>query len=174
MTKNLKLVIVSLVTIASMNVNAQKKTTVKTTKPTTENKTTKPTKQETMDWIGGKMKERLKAPREFVSYSNGEFVYIKQDLGFSFKNTIYLNKITGSASEYSDDYYVKGSGMIYVEWGKKSKEYQNELSIGGPNYNDYSNPFDFKNDDALLERLKKAFATLIEYNSTQKGTDEKF
>lgn len=174
MKKNLKLAVVFIITLASMNVNAQKKATVKTSKPATENKVAKPTKQETMDWIAGKMKERLKAPRTFVSYSNGEFVYIKQDLGISFKNTINLNKITGSSAEYSNDYFVKGSGMIFVEWGKESNEIQNELSIGGPNYHNYSSPFDFKNDDALLERLSKAFAVLIEYNSTQKGADEKF
>ena len=174
MTKNLKLAIVLLVTVASMNVNAQKKATTKTTKPATENKTAKPTKQETMDWIAGKMKERLLAPRTFVSYSDGKFVYIKQSLGYDFKNTLDLNKITGSASEYSSDYYVKGSGLVFTEWGKESNETKNELAIGGPNYSDYISPFDFKNDDALVERLKKAFATLIEYNSKQKGADEKF
>jgi hypothetical protein len=177
MTTKLKLAIAILATVASMNVNAQKKATAKTTKPATENKTTKPTKQETMDWIGGKMKERLVAPREFISYSNGEFVYSKQIGVYSCTTTIYLNKITGSSTDYATDYYVKGSVISFSDCGK---EYQfrnssaNEISIGGPNYKDYGDPFDFRSDNSLLERVKKAFAALIEYNSSKKGADEKF
>ncbi|GAA4166233.1 hypothetical protein GCM10022217_39680 [Chryseobacterium ginsenosidimutans] len=177
MTKNLKLAIVLMLTIVGMSVNAQKKATVKTTKSTTESKTVKPTKQETIDWIGGKMKEKLAGNREFISFSNGEFVYRKQVGVYSCDTTIYLNKITGSSSEYSADFYVKGTGIVRTACEKgyeaRGGNY-NELSIGGPNYNDYSDPFEFKNDNSLVERLKKAFATLIEYNSEQKGADEKF
>ena len=130
-----------------------------------------------MDWIAGKMKEHLVSPREFVSYTNGEFKYSKVIGVYSCTTTIYLNKITGTSSEYSSSYFIKGTGLSFSDCGK---EYQfrnssaNEISIGGSNYNDYSDPFDIKADNALLERMKKAIATLIEYNSTQKGADEKF
>jgi hypothetical protein len=177
MINKVKFAIVLMTTIASMNVNAQKKATVKTTKPATENKTTKPTKDETMDWIAGKMKESLVSPREFVSYSNGEFVYRNPIGVYGCNITIYLNKITGSSPEYSTDFYVKGTGITYTGCDKGYEHYntaKNELSIGGPNYNDYASPFNFKNDNALVERLKKAFATLIEYNSSKKSSDEKF
>ena len=177
MTKKLKLVIVLVTTVASMNVYAQKKATVKTTKPktevkkaktTTESKSAKPSKQETMDWIAGKMKEKLVGRGEFVSYSEGKFVFDKDVYAVRNKYTIDLNKITGSSTEYSNDFYVKGSGLILVENRHSSPAYLNNLSIGGANYNDFEELFDFKNDDALVERLKKAFATLIEYNTTQK------
>jgi hypothetical protein len=178
MTKKLKLAVILFASIVSINMNAQKKAPVKkATKPATESTTSKPTKQETMDWIAGKMKERLVAPREFVSYSNGEFVYSKQVGVYSCNTTIYLNKITGSSPDYSTDYFVKGSMISFSDCGK---EYQfrnssaNEISIGGPNYNDYADPFDFKSDNSLLERVKKALATLIDYNSTKKTANEKF
>lgn len=177
MTINLKLVVLLMVTVATINVNAQKKAPQKTTKPATETQTAKPTKQETMDWIAGKMKEHLVSPREFVSYANGEFKYSKVVGVYSCTTTIYLNKITGSSSEYSSSYFVKGTGMIFIDCGKEyqhKNESQDALSIGGSNYNEYSDPFDIKADDALLERMKKAMATLIEYNSTQKRADEKF
>jgi hypothetical protein len=177
MSNKLKLGVILLASIVSISVTAQKKSTAKTTKPSTENKTAKATKQETMDWIAGKMKERLVAPREFISYSNGEFIYSKQIGVYSCNTTIYLNKITGSSSDYSNDYYVKGSMISFSDCGK---EYQfrnssaNEISIGGPNYKDYGDPFDFRSDNSLLERVKNAFATLIDYNSSKKTADEKF
>ena len=130
-----------------------------------------------MDWIAGKMKERLVAPREFVSYSNGEFVYKKVIGVYSCNTTINLNKITGSTPDYATDYYVKGTGIVYTECEKGYEArggLYNELSIGGPNYNDHSEPFDFKSDNSLLERVKKALVTLIDYNSTKKTADEKF
>jgi hypothetical protein len=180
MTKKVKLVIVLFVTVASMNVNAQKKAAVKPTKPTTESTTTKPTKKETMDWIGGKMKEYLAGTlgdfRHFVSYSNGLFVYKKEAKANEwYFTTIDLNTVKGMSSEYSKDFYVTGKKLVNIVL--EGKEYGIEkdfLSISGPNYNDYSAPFTFTTDQALVERLKKAFATLIEYNATQKGADEKF
>ncbi|BAP33365.1 initiator RepB protein [Chryseobacterium sp. StRB126] len=180
MTKQLKLAIVLLVTVASMGVNAQKKTTAKPSKSATESKTAKPTKQETMDWIGGKMKENLAGTlgdfRHFVSYSNGIFVYKKEaKMNEWYFTTIDLNTVKGMNSEYSKDFYVTGKKLVNTVL--EGKEYGTEkdfLSISGPNYNDYSAPFNFTADQALVERLKKAFATLIEYNATQKGADEKF
>lgn len=185
MTKNLKLAIAILATVTSMNVNAQKKATVKTTKPkteiktaepATESKTTKPTKQETMDWIGGKMKENLGKYREFISYTNGIFIYKKPYLNGHCTTTINLNNVMGMSSEYSKDFYVTGKDFYLVECDnlEKRKENNQELSISGPNYNDYGAPFNFTPDQSLVERLRKAFATLIEYNSTKKRADEKF
>lgn len=177
MTKKLKLTIVLLITVASMNMNAQKKAPAKAAKPITESKTTKPTKQETMDWIAGKMKEALGKERELISYSNGEFIYKLKIGAYDCISTIYLNKITGSSSEYSNDFYVKGSVIKYTDFGKEfnfRNISNNEISIAGPNYNNYTQPFNFKNDDALVERLKKAFANLIEYNSAKKESGEAF
>lgn len=177
MTKQLKFAIVLLITVAGMNVNAQKKAPAKSTKPSTESKAAKPTKQETMDWIADKMKEHLTGYRQFISYSNGEFVYKKQVGVYSCNTTIYLNKITGSSPEYSSDFYVKGTGILNTacEKGYEARgDVYNELSIGGQNYNDYSDPFDFRNDNNLVERLKKAFASLIEYNSAKKDAKEAF
>ena len=179
MTKKLKLVFL-MTAFVSITVNAQKKATVKTIKPKTEVKTStetkaaKPTKQETMDWIAGKMKEKLFGNSKFVSYSEGKFVYTKDIYAVLNKLTIDLNKVTGSSTEYSNDFYVKGSGLMLVENSHSSPAYINNISIGGENYNDFEEPFDFKNDDALVERLKKAFTTLIEYNTTQKGEGESF
>lgn len=70
MTKQLKFAVVLLATVASMNVNAQKKAPVKSTKPSTETKSSKPSKQETMDWIAEKWKENLGENRVFISYKN--------------------------------------------------------------------------------------------------------
>jgi hypothetical protein len=136
-----------------------------------------PTKQETMDWIAGKMKEHLQGNREFISYANGEFKYSKVVGVYSCTTTIYLNKITGSTPDYAGDYYVKGTRMMYTDCGEEYQarnEVGNALSIGGPNYDGYSDPFDFDADSMLLERVKKAFATLIAYNGSQKSANEKF
>ncbi|MCX8526262.1 hypothetical protein OF897_20300 [Chryseobacterium formosus] len=160
-----------------MNLNAQKKSPAKSAKPATEKASAKPTKQETMDWIAEKMKEKLAGNRVFISYSNGEFVYRKQVGVYSCNTTIYLNRITGSSPEYSDDFFIKSSVISFSDCGKEYEfrnSSSNNISIGGPNYNDYADPFEFKNDNSLVERLKKAFATLIEYNSSQKGANEKF
>lgn len=185
MTKQLKLAIVLMTTIVSMNVNAQKKATVKTTKPktaqsTTESKTSKPTKQETMDWIAGKMKENISTHSDdvFVSYKDGIFTYrnnygSRQFCDYSFD----LNKVTTMNDEYSKDFYIQGRQLIYVQcdYDKAGQgNFYNNLSMSGPNYNNYRTAFSFTPDQALVDRLKKAFATLIEYNATKKGADEKF
>ncbi|MCT2562525.1 hypothetical protein [Chryseobacterium herbae] len=180
MTRQLKLAIVLLVTVASMGLNAQKKTTAKSTKPSTENKTAKPTKQETMDWIAGKLKENLATynDRTFVSYQDGIFVYRSQYAGPSkFCEYSYdLNKVTGMKNEYSD-FFVSGNKQLFAhcDYDRAGEgNYYNYISISGPNYNKYRSPFNFGTDQALVERLEKAFQTLVEYNSTKKGADEKF
>jgi hypothetical protein len=177
MTKQLKFAIVALITFASMNVNAQKKAPVKSTKPTTESKTAKPTKAETMDWIAGKMKENLGSYRTFVSYADGKFVYKKpyETVTNFCTTTIDLNKITGMNSEYSDDFYVTGKGCMTTLCDNESNadSYQ-AFSISGPNYDKYSAPFNITPDQSLVERLKKAVKTLIEYNSAKQQAGEAF
>jgi hypothetical protein len=188
MTKKLKLVIVFVTTVTSMNVNAQKKTTPKATKPKTEVKTTppgtetkaaKPTKQETMDWIAGKMKENIQNSEEikFVSYNEGVFVY-RNNYGSSFDDySIDLNKVTGISSEYSKEFYVSGYKLIYLQhhYDKPGKgDFHSNLHVSGPKHNGYLGSFYFTPDQALVERLRKAFTTLIEYNSTKKGEGESF
>jgi hypothetical protein len=63
---------------------------------------TKPTKQETMDWIAGKMKLYLVRDEEnkrfFQSYSNGVFVYIK----YLKEYENYKSKSIGSIVYYID------------------------------------------------------------------------
>lgn len=181
MTKQLKLAIVLLITVASMNVYAQKGTTTKSKSSTTETKSTKPTKEETMDWIAGKMKENLADPnrKQFKTYSNGilvlEGVFNGKLTGSTF--SIDLNKVTGMTDEYSSDFFISGKQILNIKWTEAGKEKTNSidnLSISGSNYNDYQSFFNFTPDQALVERLKKAFATLIDYNSAKKGANESF
>ena len=137
----------------------------------------KPTKQETMDWIAGKMKENLGLGREFVSYSNGKFVYKKEWKAFVYcVTTIDLNKVTGMSSEYATDVFVSGKGIVSTLCDDEAKttSFPEYISISGPNYEDYSAPFNFTPDQALVERLKKAFTTLIEFNSVKKAEGESF
>lgn len=80
-------------------------------------------------------------------------------------------------SEYSDDFYIQGRQLIYVQcdYDKAGQgNFYNNLSISGPNYNNYRTPFSFTPDQALVDRLKKAFATLVEYNSTKKKHQKLF
>lgn len=182
MTTKVKLAIALMATVVSMNVQAQKKAPVKTTpqKTATASKTAQPTKAETMDWIAGKMKENivLRNDNEFVSYKDGLFIY-KNIYGINkfCQYTYDLNKVTKMGDEYTDDLYISGRGLIYVECdydrAGQGNSYNN-LSISGPNYNNYRDPFSFTTDKALTERLRKAFTTLVEYNATKKAPDEKF
>jgi hypothetical protein len=181
MTKQLKLAIVLLITVASMNVNAQKKGLAKVAKTTNESKTAKPTKVETMDWIAGKMKENIAKPdrKKFKSYSNGILVLegFFNDASTSTFYSIDLNKVTGMSDEYSSDFYISGKQILNSKWPERGQEMTrsiDNLSISGSNYNEYESFFNFTSDQALVERLKKAFATLIEYNSTKKEAGEAF
>lgn len=174
MTKKVKLAIVLLSTVAGINGYAQKKTATKPVKPKTENIETKATREETMDWIGGKMKENLGSYKEFISYSAGKFVF-KRPYGNDYCDvTIDLSKVTGMSNEYSDDFYITGKNLFSGDCTNKKKYDGQELSISGPNFNGYNPPFNFTPDQPLVDRLRKAFKTLIEYNSKQKGADEKF
>ncbi len=78
-------------------------------------------------------------------------------------------------TDYSD-FYVSGNKQLFAHCDYDHEgegNYYDYISISGPNYNKYRSPFNFGSDQALVERLQKAFATLVEYNSTKKGADEK-
>ncbi len=126
----------------------------------------KPSKQETMEWISGKLKESLTSNREFVSYDNGLFSY-KKKLSSSDDvciTTIDLNKVTGMSNIFSNDFWIQGNGLLSVKCEKSEGQGKNFVSISGPDYNNYTAPFNIM-DQPLIERLKKAFKNLIEYNS---------
>lgn len=172
MTKNLKLAILLFPMMVSVHAYAQKGTTSKSTKPKTET-AAKPTKQETMDWIGSKMKENLGKYKEVISYEGGKFTYKRPYLNGHCLVTVDLNKVTGMSNEYSDDFYIMGKELIMTKCDNKETTNSQQISISGPNYDGYIAPFNFTPDQALVARLRKAFATLIEYNSS-KNADEKF
>jgi len=173
-----KLVVCAAV-LMTMSVSAQKKAAVKPAAKPAAAKTasSKATKAETMDWIGGKMQENLASPRKFVSYSNGLFVYTKEMYGGEVcTTTIDLNKVTGLSNEYSEDFFMSGKSMGLTTCVQDTKPNVFEyISIAGPNYKDYSSPFNFTPDQTLVERMRKALTTLVEYNgASKKGADEKF
>lgn len=174
MKKNLKLAIILFPMMVGVHVYAQKSIPSKSSKPKTET-AAKPTKAETMDWIGGKMKENLGKYKEVISYEAGKFTYKRPYLNGHCLVTIDLNKVTGMSNEYSEDFYIMGKDLIKSECDnvEQTKSNNQEVSISGPNYDGYSAPFNFTPDQALVARLRKAFATLIEYNSSKKA-DEKF
>lgn len=145
---------------------------------TTTAKEKKPSKQETMDWIAGKMKENLTGGREFVSYIDGKFSYKKEwKTSIYCVTTIDLNNVLGMNSEYSADFFVSGKNLTFVHCDNDKPDqgsYKEYLSISGPNYKDYTAPFNFTPDATLVERLKKAVAVLIQYNAPKKGENESF
>lgn len=148
---------------------AQQKKTAKTAAAPAKKETAaaKPTKQETMDWIGEKMKENLGPYKSFVSYKDG--VYTFKVNGSDCSTVIDLNKVTGMSSEYSSDFFISGKKLLITTCG--GNQIMEFISLGGPNYNEYTTPFRFNTDTALVERLKKAFTSLIEFNSVKKANE---
>lgn len=169
MEKKLKLAFLILSTVfLSISVNAQKK-------PATG--ASKPSKEETMNWIAEKMKENLLSPRKFVSYSDGIFVFTRElydGRNTACTLTVDLNKVTGMSNEYSSDFYISGKGFEKASCTNDENDIYDFLSISGPNFNKYGAPFNFTPDQSLVERLKKAFANLIAYNSTPKAEKEAY
>jgi hypothetical protein len=167
--KKIKLAALILLTVFLNGiVNAQKKTTAAAATPS---------KEETMNWIADKMKENLVSPRKFVSYNAGIFVFSREL--YDGKNTVCtltidLNKVTGMSNEYSNDFYISGKEFNNASCTDGKKRVYDFLSISGPDYNDYGAPFNFTPDQSLVERLKKAFASLIKYNSTAKSDKEAY
>lgn len=153
-------------------------TVKKAAAPKTETaKTEKPTKEATMDWLGSKMKERLKTPRQFVSYNKGIFVYkIMYSAASDYCTmSLDLNKVTGMSAEYSPNTYITGTDLLYTKCeGNRGNNYATTVSIGGTNYQEYTDPFDFRTDNSLAERVTKAFKSLIEYNSSKKADGEAY
>jgi|GEM_PF-905744 len=116
-----------------------------------------PTKQETMDWIAGKLKQYMRLPknRTFISYSNGIFVYDRRRytcdnrLAESSRNTIDLNKVSDyticrNKPSQELDYYtygcaesqIIGQNLIYTAstnyiTGKSKNGYTNVIRIAG-------------------------------------------
>jgi len=169
------LLIAALALTMGFTANAQKKAAAKPAAAKTTS--AKPTKAETMDWIAGKMQENLATPRKFVSYANGLFVYTKAMYGGEIcTTTIDLNKVTGLSNEYSEDFFISGKQLgVTICEKDKTPGYFEYISIAGPNYNDYSSPFNLNTDKALQERMRKALETLFEYNAAgKKKADEKF
>lgn len=115
-----------------------------------------PTKQETMDWIAGKLKQYMRLPknRTFISYSNGIFIYEKRTyicdgrLELTSTNTINLNKVADYTicskkpnQETSEGWYCEGSkiigqNLVYTTatnniTGNFSTGYGNSIRIAG-------------------------------------------
>ncbi|HNR86352.1 MAG TPA: hypothetical protein PKN22_01500 [Taishania sp.] len=130
----------------------------------------KPTKEETMEWIAGKLKEHLTGGREFVSYNDGLFSYKKVLSSDVCVTTIDLNKVKSMSNIYSKDFFIQGDGMLTVKCDNSVGNGKNAVSISGQNFNKYTAPF-YVVDDPLIERLKKAFKTLIEYNSPKDANE---
>lgn len=173
-----KILLVLMVQLVLFSAFAQKHTAPKNaTAKAVASKPSKPTKEETMDWLATKMQERLKAPRQFVSYSKGIFVYKKPwgSTNVYCTSTIDLNKLTAMSPEYSIDISISGNGLLHTVCdGSSGVEYVNDISIGGNNYHDYSDPFDFKMDNNLLERVVKAYRSLMDYNSSKQTEGEAY
>lgn len=172
-----KILLVLAVPVIIVPVFAQKRAVTKSPAPKAEVVSSKPTKAQTMDWLAEKMKERLKAPRQFVSYSKGIFVYKKMygATGDYCTSTLDLNKVTGMSAQYSVNTYITGSEMMYTACeGGRGNNYTAEVSIGGSNYQDYSDPFDFRTDNGLMERVTTAFRSLVDYNSSKKKEGEAY
>jgi hypothetical protein len=146
-----------------------------------------PTKDETMDWIAGKMKKYLQSPRTFESYSNGIFKYRKlspyDDGSYGGYNiiTIDLNKLTSFEGDaYSSDYVTKFIGnnicstVLYDEKNKySSNEKSNDIEVGrNSGVYSVSPAIDFYIEDGLGLRMIKALKCLMQY--TTKTADEKF
>lgn len=163
----------------SITASAQKKATAKPAKATTTASSSKATKQETMDWIAGKMKENLAFPRKFVSYENGIITWSKEMGGGGVSklctSSLDLNKVTGISNEYSDDLFISGKGFNPSKCtDDKYPTIYEYLAISGPNYSDHGAPFNFTTDKSMTERMRKALTTLVEFNSPKKVAGEKF
>jgi len=172
--------LILLVFFLNVNVNGQTKPGSGKTNPAkskTEAAPAKPSREETMNWIAEKMKENLVSPRKFVSYSDGIFIFSREL--YDGKNTVCtltidLNKVTGMSNEYSKDFYISGKEFNSANCTDGKNRTYDFLSISGPNFNDYGAPFNFTPDQSLVERLRKAFTSLVEYNSTKKTEKEAY
>jgi hypothetical protein len=147
----------------------------------------KPTKQETMDWIAGKMKQYLIAPRIFQTYSEGVFTY-KIDNPFDDGSyggyniiSIDLNKITNYGLETTFKGYVdeiQGAKiLIRKTYDEKNKYIETafESSVKMINLKDSNSIFDFMAEKCLNNcyedcRLRKALDVLLKFNISSNET----
>jgi hypothetical protein len=173
-------------TITTTAVVAQTKTPAKpakpaapkpaASKPAAAKPIAEPTKAETMDWIAGKLKENLAGSREFVSYKDGVLVTKTPGYGYEIILSIDLNNLTGISSEYSSDLIISGKKLYSVEQThyKGDLSYGQNIYISGPNYDDLDVAFNCTADQALVERLRKAFTALVAFNATKKSESEAY
>lgn len=137
---------------------------------------TKPTKQETMDWIGGKIIKYKSSKIYSIKYENNVITYENSSFRSRTIIKVYLEKITSydfnvSYPEGTNGYgkigkIIKGNGL--VKWLEPSgSEFLTleDFSLNGDG-------FDLSLELGLLERLKNALDTLIQYNTKEPG--EKF
>jgi len=163
-----------------------------------QDKTT-PTKQETMDWIAGKMKQYLQTPRIFVSYSNGIFIYKKplvdaidenKICGFAY-TTIDLNLVSREQGYNDENKTLKseclfGNKLIVTKsvmienYTVPEDEIGNYVYLAPLNNYRYTDApyhdvtvFDLSIEYGLIERVRKACANLVLFN-TQQNTSEKY
>lgn len=178
--KKTKLVFLLLLSMClNANLNAQNKpaSSAKPAANKAKPAAAKPSKEETMSWIAEKMKENLLSPRKFVSYNDGIFVFTREL--YDGRNTVCtltidLNKVTGMSPEYSNDFFISGKEFNKANCSDGKNSVYEFLSISGQNYNNYGAPFNFTPDQSLVDRLKKAFAALVEYNSVKKTENEAY
>ena len=137
---------------------------------------TKPTKQETMDWIAGKIM-KYKADNVFtIQYQNNIITY--QDRNFKTPIVVKLNLENISSYDFDVNYpegtnghgiigkVIKGNGII------KWYEPDGKLFIALDDFTLNGDGFDLSLESGLIDRMKKALDILIEYNTRVQG--EKF
>jgi hypothetical protein len=142
-----------------------------------------PTKEETMEWIAGKMKQYLQSPRTFQSYSSGVFKYKKlspyDDGSYGGYNiiTIDLNKLTyfNCSIDSTQIYTFEGNKIcttvMYNEKGQYDKtEYSNSVKTWYSDCDDCL--FGFSQEYGIGVRLYRALICLEKY--TLKTEGEKF
>ncbi|UQB69603.1 hypothetical protein [Epilithonimonas zeae] len=150
------------------------------------------TKEETMEWIAGKLKDALVEPRKYHSYNDGVFTYY----GLDGKTLVIVDfkKATDFVFYWDEDYLctsrrignlqLKGKDMVKYSgsnemdnhWGEKelNDEPTKTLAICS-NKDFYGSHYIFNVDNiaGLRERLMKAIMYLIELN-VSKRDNEKF
>lgn len=153
-----------------------------------------PTKEQTMDWIAGKLQQYIRDPKKrvFKSYSNGIFVYERRLYDCDGRLlqintcTIDLNKITSyHFYPYTWEAEFSGNNLVTLNLrnqvsGRSGTTYSNNIKVAG---NDDQNcdpdswagdthhytSFNFDLEAGLLDRMSKALDALIQYNTRKPG-----
>ena len=130
-----------------------------------------PTKQETMDWIAGKMKDNIAGVgNSFVSYQSGIFIYYTKGTyyGEDYPQQFKINFNFVKSREYSQCGKFTGPHV-----GAIMNIYLDERFYTEVDEFDFSKVIPINTDPSLCERFQKAVDLLIKYN-TQKAAGEKF